>query len=101
MYIYEINMEKYKELWQSKNEKEINHSKYLIMLDLETEDLKKLSKKNKKLTKKIKKLTKKNKKLKKDLKKAQKLNKEILNSTSWKLTGVFRKPKTVLKKFRD
>ena len=40
-------------------------------------------------------------KLKKDLKKAQKLNKEILNSTSWKLTGVFRKPKTVLKKFRD
>ena len=66
-----------------------------------SEKNKKLSKKNKKLTKKIKKLTKKNKKLKKDLKKAQKLNKEILNSTSWKLTGVFRKPKTVLKKFRD
>lgn len=61
----------------------------------------KLSEKNKKLSKKNKKLTKKNKKLKKDLKKAQKLNKEILNSTSWKLTGVFRKPKTVLKKFRD
>ena len=49
MYIYEINMEKYKEIWYSKNEKEINDSKYLIMLDLETEDLKKLSKKNKEI----------------------------------------------------
>ena len=49
MYIYEINMEKYKEIWYSKNEKEINDSKYLIMLDLETEDLKKLSKKDKEI----------------------------------------------------
>lgn len=48
-YIYEINMEKYKEIWYSKDEKEIEESKYLIMLDLGEEELVKLSSKNKEI----------------------------------------------------
>lgn len=49
LYIYEINMEKYKEIWYSKDEKEIEEHKYLIMLDLEKEELVKLSSKNKEI----------------------------------------------------
>ena len=48
-YIYEINMEKYKEIWYSKDEKEIEESKYLIMLDLGEEELVKLSSNNKEI----------------------------------------------------
>lgn len=45
--IIEINMEKYKEMWYSKNRKEIEENKILVMLDLEKEELKELSKKDK------------------------------------------------------
>ena len=41
--IYEINMEKYKEIWYSKNTKEIEEGKYIVMLDLEEEELELLS----------------------------------------------------------
>ena len=41
--IYEINMEKLKEIWYDKNELEIEKNKYLLMLDMEISDLKKLS----------------------------------------------------------
>ena len=44
--IYEINMDYYKKIWHNKNEKEIERNKSLIMLDLELEDLKELSKKD-------------------------------------------------------
>ena len=46
LFIYEFNMEYFKELWYS-NKKEIDNYKFLIMLDLEKEDLEKLSKKDK------------------------------------------------------
>ena len=42
--IYEINMERLKEIWYDKNELEIEKNKYLLMLDMEISDLKKLSK---------------------------------------------------------
>ena len=42
--IYEINMEKLKKIWYDKNELEIEKNKYLLMLDMEIKDLKKLSK---------------------------------------------------------
>ena len=42
--IYEINMEKLKEIWYDKNELEIEKNKYLLMLDMEISDLRKLSK---------------------------------------------------------
>lgn len=45
--IYEINMDYYKKIWYSKNEKEIEKNKYIIMLDLELEELEKLSNTNK------------------------------------------------------
>jgi len=45
--IYEINMEYYKKIWDNKSEEEINKNKYYIMLDLEKEELKKISKKDK------------------------------------------------------
>ena len=43
-YIYEINMEKLKKIWYDKNELEIEKNKYLLMLDMEIKDIKKLSK---------------------------------------------------------
>lgn len=49
--IYEINMEKYKEIWYTKEEKEIEKAKYVVMLDLELKDLEKLSKKDKVVSK--------------------------------------------------
>ena len=42
--IYEINMDKYKEMWYDKNEIEINKYKYLIMLDMDMKRLKNLPK---------------------------------------------------------
>ncbi len=42
--IYEINMEKLKKIWYDKNELEIEKNKYLLMLDMEISDLRKLSK---------------------------------------------------------
>lgn len=44
--IYEINMEYYKEIWDNKNEKEIEKNKYYIMLDLEEKEIEKISKKD-------------------------------------------------------
>ena len=49
--IYEINMEYYLKLWYNKNEQEVNKYKYFIMLNLEKEDLKQISKKDKVVTK--------------------------------------------------
>ena len=46
LFIYEFNMEYFKEMWYS-NKKEIDNYKYLIMLDLEKEDLEKLSREDK------------------------------------------------------
>ena len=45
--IYEINMDRYMKIWYDKDEKEIEKNKYLIMLNLEDEELKILSKKDK------------------------------------------------------
>ena len=42
--IYDINMEKVKDIWYSKSKKEIENNKYLIMLDLDLEELDELSK---------------------------------------------------------
>ena len=42
--IYEINMEKLKKIWYDKNELEIEKNKYLLMLDMEIKDIKKLPK---------------------------------------------------------
>ena len=42
--IYEINMEKYKELLYNEDEEGIEKNKYLIMLDMDLEELKKLKK---------------------------------------------------------
>ena len=44
--IYEINMEKYKEIWYNRDEKKIEENKYIIMLDLLPEELENLSKRN-------------------------------------------------------
>ena len=41
--IYELNMDKYKKLWYNKSKKEIEASKYLLMLDMEQEELGKLT----------------------------------------------------------
>ena len=43
-YIYEINMEKLKKIWYDKDELEIEKNKYLLMLDMEIKDIKKLPK---------------------------------------------------------
>ena len=45
--IYDVNMEYYKKIWYSKDEKEIEENKYMIMLDLELEELEEISKKDK------------------------------------------------------
>ena len=42
--IYDINMEKVKDIQYSKSKKEIENNKYLIMLDLDLEELDELSK---------------------------------------------------------
>ena len=44
--IYEINMEYYKEMWDNGDKEEIDKNKYYIMLDLEENQLKKISKKD-------------------------------------------------------
>ena len=49
--IYEINMDYLMNLWYSKNEKEIDKYKYLIMLDLKGNDLESLSKKDRMVSK--------------------------------------------------
>ena len=41
--IYELNMDKYIDIWYNKDEKEINKNKYLLMLNLELKDLENLS----------------------------------------------------------
>lgn len=45
--IYEINMDYYKEIWYHGDEEEIEKNKYIIMLNLEREDLKEISKQDK------------------------------------------------------
>ena len=42
--IYEINMDKYKEILYNEDEEKIEENKYLIMLDMDKEELKKLKK---------------------------------------------------------
>ena len=59
---------------------------------------KSLNKKNQSLNKKNQSLNKKNEKLKAQLKKSKDKNKEILNSTSWKITKPVRMPKKFIKK---
>ena len=49
--IYEINMDKYKKIWYDKDKEKIEENKYIIMLDLEKEDLLKLSNKDKVVSK--------------------------------------------------
>ena len=44
LYIYEINMDYYKEIWYTNSEEEIEKNKYILMLDLNKEELKKLEK---------------------------------------------------------
>lgn len=45
--IYEYNMDYYNEIWYNKKEEEIEENKIIVMLDLEKESLKELSKKDK------------------------------------------------------
>ena len=49
--IYELNMQYYMDLWYNKKEEEIEENKYIIMLDLKKEELKKLSKEDKVVSK--------------------------------------------------
>lgn len=49
--IYEINMDMYKKIWYDKDKEKIEDNKYIIMLDLEKEDLLKLSNKDKVVSK--------------------------------------------------
>ena len=56
--ICEYNMDYYLNLWYSKNEKEIEKYKYLIMLDLKPKELKELSKKDKVISKYMKEIEK-------------------------------------------
>ena len=49
--IYELNMDKYIDIWYNKDEKEINENKYLLMLNLELKDLENLSCKDKVVSK--------------------------------------------------
>ena len=49
--IYELNMDKYIDIWYNKDEKEINKNKYLLMLNLELKDLESLSFKDKVVSK--------------------------------------------------
>ena len=44
--IYEINMDYYKKIWYDKNKEEINKNKYIVMLDLNKEELRKMPKDN-------------------------------------------------------
>lgn len=60
-----------------------------------------LEKKNSQLQNKNQKLKNKNQKLKEDLSKSRAKNKEILNSTSWKVTEPLRKSKHLLDKGQD
>ena len=60
-----------------------------------------LNKKNNSLNKKNESLNKKNEKLKAQLKKSKDKNKEILNSTSWKITKPIRMPKQYIKKMKE
>lgn len=62
---------------------------------------KSLNKKNQSLNKKNQSLNKKNEKLKAQLKKTQDLNKEILNSNSWKITKPIRMPKQIIKNRKE
>ena len=48
--IYEFNMDKYMDFWYNKSNKEIEENKYLIMMNLDKEELKLLSKKDKVVT---------------------------------------------------
>lgn len=61
---------------------------------------KSLDKKNKSLNRKNEKLMKKNEKLKEGLKKSRDKNKDILNSTSWKVTKPLRVPRQMVKKIK-
>lgn len=49
--VYEFDMDKYKSLWYNKNIKEIEKNKYIIMLDLNPEELKSLSNKDRMVNK--------------------------------------------------
>ena len=60
-----------------------------------------LNKKNRSLNKKNRSLNKKNEKLKAQLKKSKDKNKEILNSTSWKITKPIRMPKQLIKNMKE
>ena len=62
---------------------------------------KNLKRENKSLNKKNQSLNKKNEKLKAQLKKSKDKNKEILNSTSWKITKPVRMPKKFIKKMKE
>lgn len=64
------------------------------------ESEKNLKRENKSLNKKNQSLNKKNEKLKAQLKKSNDKNKEILNSTSWKITKPIRMPKLLIKKMK-
>ena len=89
--IYEINMEKYMKLWYNKEEKELERHKYIIMLDLEKEELKELSRKDKVVTKYMKELEKVNENPKfREYMSAEEDNKKIENSLKreWKEKGL-------------
>ena len=60
-FIYEINMDYFLNLWYNKNEQQVNIYKYLIMLNLEEKDLKKISKEDKVVTKYMEEIVKLNK----------------------------------------
>ena len=79
--IYEINMEKYMKLWYNKNEKELEKSKYIVMLNLEKEELEKLSKKDKVVIKYMKEIERVNENPKfREYMSAEEDNKKIENS---------------------
>ena len=83
-YIYDVNMEYYKKIWYDKNEKEIKENKYLIMMDLEKEELKEISKYDKVVYKYMEDLENLNKDIKFREYMTYEMDKEIIHNTEMK-----------------
>lgn len=58
LYVYEINMDYYRLLWYTNKNEEIKKNKYLVMLDLEEKELKKMSMQDKEVGEYMEKITK-------------------------------------------
>ena len=109
LYIYDVNMEYYKKIWYDKNEEEIRKNRYLIMMDLEKEELKEISKGDKVVYKYMEDLDNLNKDVKFREYMTYEMDKEIIHNTEMNLAredGISKgleqgKKEIVLKMLRD